>query len=59
MGTKLLCAIAVELLASSLTGPAHAQLAHSETYTLIPVERAGARERTQLWRMQLGSWTLR
>ena len=44
---------------SGRSSPAHAQLAHSETYTLIPVERTGTRERTQLWRMQLGSWTLR
>ena len=43
----------------SSPGPAHAQLSHSETYTLIPVERAGARRRTELWRMQLASWTLR
>ena len=44
---------------SGRSSPAHAQLAHSETYIMIPVERTGTRERTQLWRMQLGSWTLR
>ena len=44
---------------SGRSSPAHAQLAHSETFTIIPVERAGARERRQLWRMQLGAWTFR
>ena len=44
---------------SGRSSPTHAHLAREETFTIIPVERAGARERRQLWRMQLGSWTLR
>ena len=44
---------------SGRSSPAHAHLAREETFTIIPVERAGARERRQTWRMQLGSWTFR